>query len=395
MAPNGQSKWLQCEEASPVGLVFSGGGARGAFQVGAWKALLEDGRGLCRPPEVVSGTSCGAINGALIAAGLGPDEMLGFWLGLADDPPVVANERFFAALLKATAAYLVQSISDDREARARQRRIFASLLRRHRLWSLSGWDALLSAYALTARFDAVSTILRQIPTPFVFDATAVKEHLRRALRGTELRSTSVALAINAVDVRTGRVVRFVNRKPEKGPRASTTHYRYEPAIDLDMIMASAAIPLLFNPFRVRDLELWDGGLLVNSPMAPAVALGARRIIPVLVTTARPVAEEARIPSFGWAVERLVDTFLDNAYQGDRKLLLDRNELAHRLPEENLTVVELARPIRPLPGTLFDVGSYLFFERRAMLAMYAAGQEAARRWLDRGPEMDSRKHTEEP
>jgi len=54
------------------------------------------------------------------------------------------------------------------------------------------------------------------------------------------------------------------------------------------------------------------------------------------------------------------------------------------------VVELARAIRPLPGTLFHVGSYLFFERRAILAMYAAGQEAARRWLDRGPALDSRR-----
>lgn len=45
-----------------IGLVFSGGGSRGAWQVGAWKALKEVG--LDKNVTVVSGTSIGAINGA-------------------------------------------------------------------------------------------------------------------------------------------------------------------------------------------------------------------------------------------------------------------------------------------------------------------------------------------
>ena len=45
-----------------IGLVFSGGGARGAFQVGAWKALKE--LKLDQKVVAVYGTSVGAINGA-------------------------------------------------------------------------------------------------------------------------------------------------------------------------------------------------------------------------------------------------------------------------------------------------------------------------------------------
>lgn len=49
----------------PYGLVLAGGGAKGAYQIGAWKALRE----LHIPIEAITGVSIGAINGALIAEG--------------------------------------------------------------------------------------------------------------------------------------------------------------------------------------------------------------------------------------------------------------------------------------------------------------------------------------
>ena len=47
------------------GLVLDGGGARGAYQIGAWKALCEAGVKV----NAVAGTSVGALNGALICMG--------------------------------------------------------------------------------------------------------------------------------------------------------------------------------------------------------------------------------------------------------------------------------------------------------------------------------------
>ena len=44
------------------GIVLDGGGARGAYQIGAWKALKEAGVKI----NAVAGTSVGALNGALI-----------------------------------------------------------------------------------------------------------------------------------------------------------------------------------------------------------------------------------------------------------------------------------------------------------------------------------------
>jgi hypothetical protein len=55
----------------------------------------------------------------------------------------------------------------------------------------------------------------------------------------------------------------------------------------------------------------------------------------------------------------------------------------------LTAVDLFRAIRPESSELFDAGSYYFFERKPMEAMYEAGQAAARSWLEAGPALDSR------
>jgi NTE family protein len=57
-----------------IGISLSGGGARGFAHIGVLKALEENGIF----PDVIAGTSAGAIIGALYAAGKTPDEMLDF-----------------------------------------------------------------------------------------------------------------------------------------------------------------------------------------------------------------------------------------------------------------------------------------------------------------------------
>lgn len=55
-----------------IGLVLSGGGARGIAHLGVIKALQEMGIGF----DQIAGTSAGAIVGALLAEGYSPDESL-------------------------------------------------------------------------------------------------------------------------------------------------------------------------------------------------------------------------------------------------------------------------------------------------------------------------------
>ena len=88
-------------------------------------------------------------------------------------------------------------------------------------------------------------------------------------------------------------------------------------------------------------------------------------------------------------EETGDTFLENAYNIDRKLLLDRNELAKRHGDPQLREVELYRAIRPGEREHFNAGSYLFFERAALMSMYEAGRRAASERLAAGPLRDGR------
>lgn len=63
---------LQAADAQKVGLVLSGGGAKGAAHIGVIKALEENDI----PIDYITGTSIGSIIGSLYAMGYSPDEML-------------------------------------------------------------------------------------------------------------------------------------------------------------------------------------------------------------------------------------------------------------------------------------------------------------------------------
>ena len=307
-----------------LGLVLSGGGARGAFHVGVYERLLEDPR-FADGPTVISGTSAGGINAALIAAGKSPRELLQFWKEIGDDPPVTANGAFFGGalrtLLRLTAEETARWVASGRPLRALVRR-----LRHHLAPGPGELLALWVEYLLTARFELVSRLLEGIREPYLFDTARLRARLVEAVGGERIPSHGLRLALNTVDAHTGRVVRYVTA-PAPLPRSPD--YIVVDAITVDMVLASASIPLLFPPVAIGPHLLWDGGLLVNTPLAPAVALGAEEIVAVLVTEP-PDPSPGPFAHFGRAVERTVDSFLENAYNIDRKLLLERNRFTRRV-----------------------------------------------------------------
>jgi hypothetical protein len=106
----------------------------------------------------------------------------------------------------------------------------------------------------------------------------------------------------------------------------------------------------------------------------------------VLVTEPPDPESGPFEHFGRAVERTVDAFLENAYNVDRKLLLERNRLAG-LEGEPYRDVVLYEAIRPQRDRCFDAGSYLYFERDVLAQMCAAGRRATDAWLREGPRRD--------
>ncbi|HZR82153.1 MAG TPA: patatin-like phospholipase family protein [Candidatus Binatia bacterium] len=368
------------DSGGKLGLVLSGGGARGPFQVGVYERLLRDPR-FAEGPAVLSGTSAGSLNAAMIACGMSPREMMDAWNAFADDPPVIANTRFFSTLFATVARLAIRELA---AAPARLPGDIARFARRARhYWPprIGSLTAVWLDFFLTSRFDLLSSLLDGIESPSLVDTGLLRERLIQ-LFGSERVPARRRLAINTVDVNTGRVVRYVTGPV---PAVPASEYIVVPAISVDMLVASCSIPLLFNPVTVGARLLWDGGLLVNTPLAPAVALGADQIVTVMVTEQHRGNPPLR--RFGRALERTADSFLENAYNVDRLLLLERNRLSH-LEGSPYRDVKLYQALRPAPDRrLFSAGSYLNFQRPMMAAMYRAGQRAASEWLALGPPID--------
>jgi len=370
--------------ARRLGLVLSGGGARGAFQVGVYERLLRDPR-FAKGPAVLSGTSAGAINSAMIAAGKSPRQMMDFWNGIADDPPAVASPLFFHSAIQ-TLARLTFEEAVGWMTPSRRWWAFLQRARNHLPPRRGGLLALWVEYLLTARFELVSKFLEGIREPFLADTGQLRQRLVDCFGNERIPNKGIHVAINTVDARTGHVVRYVTADT---PVTRTPDYVIVDAITVDMVLASCSIPLLFPPVQIGSHLLWDGGLLVNTPLAPVVAMGDDEIVTVLVT--EPHDPESRpFPHFGRAVERTVDSLLENAYNVDRKLLLERNRLA-RL-ESSYREVRLYDAVRPARDGRFNAGSYLYFERSLLAEMYDAGRRAGRDWLAAGPRID---HLGEP
>jgi predicted acylesterase/phospholipase RssA len=365
---------------SKLGLVLSGGGARGAFQVGAYERLLDDPR-FARGPALLSGTSAGAINAALIAAGKSPGEMMQFWHGITADPPVIASAPFFRDAFDSFVRLVIQEtvrwVTTTDSIRA-----FARHAWHHMPPRRGSLLAIIVEYLLASRFELVSKLLAGIREPFVADTAPLRARLVEAIGGEHVPEHDVRLAINTIDAHTGHVIRFVTVDT---PLTRSHDYAIVDAITVDMVLASASIPLLFPAVEIGPYLLWDGGLLVNTPLAPVVAMGADEIITILVTEP-PDPIKGPFPHFGRAVERTADSFLENAYNIDRKLLLERNRVARLAggPYRDVTLYEVVRPAR---NDVFTPGSYLYFERRVLDLMFRQGQEAASAWLAAGPRVD--------
>ena len=101
----------------------------------------------------------------------------------------------------------------------------------------------------------------------------------RCLRRGQLR----ALSVSCTEVSTGRTVVFIQTAPDtvrsrrhRRRERSTAQTGFGP----QHALASAAIPLLFPPARIDNELYLDGGLRQNTPISPALRLGATHVFAI-------------------------------------------------------------------------------------------------------------------
>jgi NTE family protein len=263
---------------------------RGAYEVGVLSYVL-DGFARVRgaPPriDVLCGTSVGAINACFLAAhladpSLGIRRLLDLWTEL-DLPGVLGFG-------------LRQAMSVHRVV-------------------LGGGEE-------SAGFFDVTPMARLIEREIPWRAIA------RTLRQGHLS----ALSVSATEVASGRTVIFMQTGPD-GTLPTTAPPRTiirGALIGPLHALASAAIPVLFPPVRIGRELFMDGGVRQNTPIAPALRLGATHVFAVgLSREVRGVesgGEDQKPPGAAMVVGKVLNAFLLDHIQSDYEVLTRVNRM---------------------------------------------------------------------
>ncbi len=211
----GQASVPACRPA-PTALVLSGGGAKGLAHIGVIEML--DSAGV--RPDLVVGTSIGAIVGALYASGLAG--------------------RTIDSVMRAFSMGQGTSAGGLRGPTAWGSRL-----------PLVIWEE------GTGGFSVASSALRQSDANSPLNAVLLRANL---LARGDFNRLPIPLRIVATDLRDRSVVAL-----DHGDLAQA-------------VRASIAIPLVFAPQRIGGQVLIDGGLSANIPVGVARAAGAQRVI---------------------------------------------------------------------------------------------------------------------
>jgi len=201
--------------------VLSGGGARGAYEIGVWQALIELGVRI----DIVTGTSVGALNGAIVTQG-DIDTAVALWRKLETG-----------------------MVFDIRKG-----------------------DRILQKFELPIDFggmplDTLSAYAGEMLRHGGAEYTSLKKLLEESLDEGAIRSSSVDYGIVTVELGTMR-----------------PHYLYKSDIPegklIDYMLASAACFPALKSYEIDNVKYIDGGYSDNLPVGMALDKGATHVIAV-------------------------------------------------------------------------------------------------------------------
>jgi len=386
-----------------VGLVLAGGGARGAYEIGALSALLPALERRRERPGIVLGTSIGALNGTFIGA----------------TAHLPARESIEAGI------ETWRDVAFDD--------ILGPLI------SARGTGRLLLYFGelLGVPRTKVSSLLDTAPLAPTLRKIIPFDQLARNIDAGVLASVAVV----ATSYATADSVVFHHSRPARRvPHDARRAIRYAPTRLTEVhVRASAAIPAAFPAVRVgkpATVSGWygDGGTRLNTPIKPALKLGAKKVVVIGLNSSapppRPVPGQPDV--FDGAAQFLQALLGDQLAQDVATLTSANRQLKGRparagdgddlhepvpyifvAPDDRLTVGRLAAEIyrkhfsgvrakvrsRDLAalGHIIDADSspvrgellsFLFFAREFVDALIELGRQDAERWLagthDDGP-----------
>lgn len=206
-----------------IGLALAGGGARGAYQIGAWKAFKE--KGLDKMISAYSGSSVGSLNAALFAMD-DFDAAHKVWMSLDKDSLFNIDKNIYRRVFKEKLKFLDKG---------------------------------------------------------VFDTKDLEVLIEEALDYEKVREKDVFVATTHLGNQKSTFFDLLrtNYKHYFKSERQTNYQNLKELSDEDIkktLLASCAIPVVFRPILIGEETFYDGGLLDNTPYRPLIDIGCDIVI---------------------------------------------------------------------------------------------------------------------
>jgi NTE family protein len=270
-----------------IGLVLSGGGARGAAHVGVLK-VLEENR---IPVDVISGTSFGAIVGGLYAAGYSADEL----------EEILENIDWKESLSG-------RAPRDERSFKRKQ-----------------DDDGFLIKFKIGIK-DGELKLPSGLITPNNLRLT-LQDLVNEIANVDDFDDLAIPFRAVATDLETGKAVVL-----ERGDLASA-------------MVASMAVPALFPPVEYDGHLLVDGGISNNVPVNVARAMGADIVIVVDIST--PMMSKDDIESFTSVIDQLT-LIMTNQNSAAQLATLTDQDILIRPKLDDIGFADFERSLEAVP-----------------------------------------------
>jgi NTE family protein len=297
-------------QEAKIGLVLTGGGARGAYQAGVLHGIADicDTMKIPNPFNIISGCSAGSINAAYLAANChrmkeGASELAAFWSQLK-------TREIFRTDIFSLGNISSKIITDVALGGLRKKKKARSLLNTNPLKELVG---------------------KYVNFP------QIRTNIESGVLG--------ALTVTATDYMSSENISFVMARSEECAWRRARRRSMFSEITLNHIMASTAIPLFFPAYDIDQNFYGDGCLRNQAPLSPAIHMGASRLLVIGVKKETPDDLHLRNvmqPSIGRVISVLMNAILMDNVEYDIERLSRINATIDAVPVENRDNIPLRK-----------------------------------------------------
>ncbi len=317
-----------------ISLALQGGGAHGAFTWGVLDRILEDDR---LHIDGVSGTSAGAMNGAVMVSG----HVAGGNVGARS-----ALDRFWESVSVLGIMSPIHATWLDRAA--------------------GNWD--LDDSPASIWLDTLSRLVSPYQTN-PLNVSPLGDLLAKLVDFESLRrDDGIRLFVSATNVNSGKI-RVFERKE----------------LTLDKLLASAALPTVFQAVEIDGEAYWDGGYMGNPAVFPLIYNCSAR--DVVIVQVNPLTREGVPKTAGEIMNRLNEITFNASLMREMRAIAFVLKLLDEVPGD----VPLVRGLKRMHIHMIEdepameslgVASKLNTDMDFLLYLKGLGRDTAERWLQK-------------